>query len=74
MIKKNIRKYKIIEKHIEFVRNGKYMEARNLLHLLRKGSIRLGLGDVDFQTECALESIGCPVNYSRNGYSATFHI
>lgn len=74
MLKKNLRKYKIIEKHIDLVRQGKYEEAKNLLHLLRKGQIRLGLGNVDFNTECFLESIDCPVRYSRNGYSATFRI
>lgn len=74
MIKTTLRKYKIIEKHIELVKSGRYDEAKNLLHLLRKGQIRLGLGDIDFNTECFLESIDCPVKYSRNGYSATFRI
>lgn len=74
MIKKNIRKYKAMEKHMEFTREGKYQEAKNILRLLRNGIIKLGLGDADFNTECFLESIGCPVNYNRNGYSATFRI
>ena len=63
-----------MEKHMELVRSGNYVEAKNLLILLRKGQIRLGLGDADFNTECFLESIDCPVNYSRTGYSATFRI
>lgn len=74
MVKKNIRKYKIMEKHMELVKSGNYMFSRNLLKLLQNGFIRLGLGDADFETECFLESIGCPVNYGRNGYSATFRI
>ena len=72
MLKQNIRKYKIIDKHIELVSSGNYEVARNLLILLRNGFIRLGLGDADFETECFLESIGSPVHYGRNGYSATF--
>lgn len=74
MLKRNLRKYKIIEKHIELVRQGKYEEAKNLLHLLRKGQIKLGLGNVDFNTECFLEDINCPVIYRRGGYIATFKI
>ena len=74
MLRKNIRKYKIIEKHLELTRRGNYGEAKNLFCLLRKGYIKLGLGDIDFNTECFLESIDCPVSYSRNGYSATFRI
>lgn len=74
MIRKNIRKYKIMEKHIEFTKAGKYGEAKNLLLLLKRGYIKLGLGDADWETERFLEEIDCPVNYSRNGYSATFRI
>ena len=74
MLKKNIRKYKIIEKHIELTKTGNYLVARNLLHLLRNGRVRLGLGDVDRETESFLEGIGCPVSYSRGGYGATFRI
>ena len=36
MLKKNIRKYKIMEKHMELIKNGNYETARNLLWLLRK--------------------------------------
>lgn len=74
MLQKNIRRYKIIEKHIEWVKNGKYIAARNLLRLLRKGYIKLGLGDTDWETEMFLESIDCPVFYGRSGYTATFRI
>ena len=74
MLKKNMRKYKIIEKHIELVRNGQYIVARNLLWLLRKGYISLGLGDADYETESFLESIDCPVSYDRRYYIATFRI
>lgn len=74
MIKKNIRKYKIIEKHIEWTKSGNYVAARNLLWLLRKGYVELGLGDPDWETEIFLESIDCPAFYGRNGYTTTFRI
>ena len=74
MIKKNIRKYKIMEKHMELVKTGKYGEARNLLILLRKGYIKLGLGDVDWETERFLDDIECPAKYSSRGYGVTFRI
>ena len=74
MLQKNIRRYKIIEKHIELVRNGQYIVARNLFWLLREGYVELWLGDADYETECFLESIGCPVSYGRNGYTATFRV
>lgn len=74
MLKKNIRRYKVMEKHIEWVKIGEYMAARNLLWLLRRGYVKLGLGDADYETESFLESIDCPVFYGRSGYSATFRI
>ena len=74
MLKKNIRKYKIIEKHMELTKSGNYIVARNLLWLLRKGYVKLGLGVPDWETEMFLVSIDCPVFYGRNGYTATFRI
>ena len=76
MLKKNIRKYKIIEKHIEWTKSGNYMAARNLLWLLRKGYIKLGLGDTDWETEadgiCAcyeIENMG----FCRDGVTRWYH-
>ncbi len=74
MLQKNIRRYKIVEKQIEWTKSGNYLAARNLLWLLRKGYVKLGLGNTDWQTESFLEGIGCPVRYDRNGYVATFKI
>lgn len=74
MLQKNIRRYKIVEKHIEWVKTGEYVAARNLLWLLRKGYVKLGLGNTDWQTESFLEGVGCSVRYDRNGYIATFKI
>ena len=74
MVKKNIRKYKIMEKHMELVKIGEFEQARNLMILLRRDRINLGLNNTDFYTECFLEKIGCPVRYTRNGYGATFRL
>ena len=59
---------------MEWTRNENYKAAQNLLHLLRKGYVKLWLGDDDWETESYLESIDCPVIYGRNGYSATFRM
>lgn len=74
MLQKNIRRYKIVEKQIEWTKSGNYLAARNLLWLLRKGYVKLGLGNTDWQTESFLEGIGCPVRYDRNSYVAIFKI
>lgn len=59
---------------MELTKAGKYGEAENLLILLKRGYIKLGLGDVDWETERFLEEIGCPANYSSRGYGVTFRI
>ena len=59
---------------MELTKSGNYIVARNLLCLLRKGYVKLGLGVPDWETEMFLESIDCPVFYGRNGYAATFRI
>lgn len=66
MLKRNRIKYKLIEKHIEAVKSGKYVLAKNLLLLLRKRSINVGLNDIDFELECIAEETGCRITYSRN--------
>lgn len=68
------RRYRIMEQHREFTRRGMYYEAYNLLLLLRKGRVKLGIGDADNNVEQFLESIGCPVRYGRNYWTATFRI
>ena len=72
MIKRNIRKYKIIEKHMLLVRRGKYDQAKVLLHLLRKGRVTVGISDTDCEIEFFLEEVGCYVWYGRSYLSATF--
>lgn len=70
MLKKNIKRYRLIETHINMVKAGQYEAAAIILRLLRKGEIRLGIGDADFAVEMALESAGVAVRYNRNCYSA----
>lgn len=73
-MKKKLRKYKLMELHEKLVKTGRYAEAKNILRLLRTGSVVLGLSDVDHSTEKLLESAGCPVSYSYWGFGATFRI
>lgn len=69
MLEKKIRRYKLMDAHRELVREGKLLEAREVLRLLRKGSIKLYLGDVDWNVERLCEELGCRINYGRNGYT-----
>lgn len=66
MLEKKIRRYKLMEKHMEFVRCGKYMQAREIMWLLRKGNVRLGFRDYEWEVERFCEDIGCRINYGRN--------
>lgn len=70
-LEKKIRRYKLMDIHRELIRTGKFQEARLILKLLRKGSIKLYLSDMDFSVECICEDLGCRINYGRNGYTAT---
>lgn len=78
MLEKKIRKYKLMDTHREWVRQGKFLEARRLLRLLRDGKVALGLGDTDWIVEKLCEDAGCRINYStsynRRGYTATAYI
>lgn len=70
-LEKKIRRYKLMDIHRDLIRTGKYQEAVLILKLLRRGYIKLYLGDTDFSVECICEEIGCRTNYGRNGYTAT---
>ena len=74
MLAKKLIRYKIIDKHMEWVGVGKLVEARDLLILLRSRSIRLGLGDTSYEVEFFLETIGLVPKYSRNFNIATFRL
>lgn len=69
MLKKNLVKYRLIEEHMQAVKDGRYETAQLILRLLRKREIRLGTGS-DFEAEAIAESCGCRISYSRNYYSA----
>ena len=73
-MKKKLRKYRLMELHVRLTKTGRYMEAKNILNLLRTGSVVLGLSDADRSTEKLLEGAGCPVSYSYQGFGATFRI
>ena len=70
-MKNKILRYKLIELHTTYAKHGQYEEARVILCLLRYGRVPLGIGDVDWKVERALEELGCVISYSGRGYCAT---
>lgn len=74
MLEKKIRKYKLMDTHREWVRQGKLLEARQLLKLLKNGKISLGTGDADWAVEKLCEDAGCHISYSSRHYTATAFI
>lgn len=68
MLEKKIRRYKLMDAHRNLVREGKLLEARDILYLLRKGWISLGLGDEAWNVERLCEELGCRITCKRNGY------
>lgn len=51
MLEKKIRRYKMMEKHQELVRSGKFEAGRLVLELLRTGRVYLGLDDDSWTVE-----------------------
>lgn len=74
MLEKKILRYKLMDTHRVLVRQGKLLEAREILRLLRKGYIKLGLGDVEWEVERLCEELGCRIRYSSRGYTAEVRI
>lgn len=66
MLEKKIRRYVLMDAHRNMVREGKLREANTVLYLLRKGRVKLGLGDESFAVESLCEKLGCRIHYSRN--------
>ena len=66
MLEKKIRRYKLMDEHRRLVREGKFREANTVLYLLRKGSVKLGLGDESYTVESLCEELGCRIRYSIN--------
>lgn len=71
MLEKKIRRYKLMDEHRNLTKQGKHEQAKLVLVLLRKGSVKVGLDDVSFEVETMCEKIGCRTSYGRNFYSAT---
>ena len=65
MLDKKILRYKLMDAHRKLVREGKLLEARAVLQLLRKGKITLGLGDEAWNVERLCEELGCRIRYTR---------
>lgn len=74
MLEKKILRYKLMDAHRNLVREGKLLEAKELLRLLRKGRVKLGLDDVSWEVERICEDLGCRINYSSRGYTAEVRI
>lgn len=69
---RNMVRYRMIEKHLQFVREGKYDVAHYMLHLLNKRECTVGLNDnAGFVFEVEAEKSGCRISYSRN-YSRAY--
>ena len=74
MLEKKIIRYKLMDICRKLVREGKLLEAREVLRLLRKGRIKLGLDDVSWEVERLCEELGCKIRYSSRGYTAEVRI
>lgn len=74
MLEKRIRRYRLMDAHKSLVREGKYSEAKEVLTLLRRGRVKLGLSDPDWNVERLCEDMGFPIGYSTNGSTATVYM
>lgn len=70
MLEKKIKRYQLMDTHRKLVREGKLLEARVVLQLLRTGRVKLGLDDTSWNVENLCESLGCRINYNSRGYTA----
>ncbi len=64
----------MMDAHRELVRTGKLYEAYLILELLRKGKLKLYLGDADWNVEKLCEDLGCKFGYNSRGYTAMVYI
>lgn len=67
MLEKKIRRYKLMDAHRELVRTGKLYEAYLVLEFLRKGKLKLYLGEADWNVEKLCEDLGCKFGYNSRG-------
>ena len=68
--KENVKRWKVKTLYTSLVRGGQFSEAREILRLLRRGYLKMYLDDVSWNVQTALEGIGFPVRYSRNGVTS----
>lgn len=73
-LKRKMRRYKLMEEHMELVRKGQYGAARVLMELLKYGRVTLWLDDSSWTVELICERVGCRIWYDRRGYRAVAHI
>ena len=71
MLEKKIRRYKLMDVHRDLTRRSQYGQAKLVLILLSRGSVKLGLDDDSFAVEVMCEKLGCHINYGRRYYAAT---
>lgn len=71
-MKKHSIKQQLIDKHKELVENGAYLPAREILRLLTRKHIAVGLDDVSQVVETILEGVGLRPTYSRSFCTAYF--
>lgn len=73
-LKKKMRRYNLMEKHMELVRKGQYGAARLLLNFLRVEKVYLGLDDDSWTVELICEKAGCQMWYHRKGHTSIAYL
>ena len=74
MLEKKILRYKLMDAHRNLIKEGDFLEAKEILRLLRNGRNILGLDDVSWRVEELCEELGCRINYRSRGYTAEVRI
>ena len=70
----NVIRWKVRNLYLAFCRSGQFYEGREILKLLRHGSVTLGLHDEDWNVQTALEGVGLYIWFSRDGYQARAYL
>lgn len=73
-LERRIVRYRLMDQHRALVRAGSYEAAELVLRLLRRGYVRLGLRDSDWEAEMVLEAAGLNGHCGRGGYSTMFYL
>lgn len=72
-MKTKSKRYALKNLHRQLVKAGDYGTAARVFSLLAQGRVTLGLNDTDWNAEHMLAGIGCGIQYSRTGYTATVY-